>query len=575
MYNSFGSHSGTPAPPMGAPGSHFYATPSPSPSTSPTDTHFPNGFSGNTLWSGPGQFNSLSTTPDTSQNGLALRVIQLTEELAAAKAALQARTSAYDTLLKTVQDAIGDRKLAPSLSPSPLQKSFPNARFWDKTAVDDWVRDGNGKYGFVVDINGLFIGDGRVTGMVEQAKHIFQEMRRVQAADLPPLCPPAWGDAGIHAVLTFVNAIEALYPELTLCEDHWKARQVASQAYKDWSRRRGKSVKNTEDAVSISTKRARASSSSPSASHSSTGGPQHGEEDNPSGSEDEGEREGLHEPVRKKARINVSTSSSQAFKVPQPRVPLDRDRALRALQIGNSAIKPVMKKKASTATPSAQPPTRAQPVDRASSSTPATTTATKVPAEDPAPCSPPAQPAHPSPAGAPSASSTTTSLPQIGTTADAESSPNESSAIPAASSAAAPAPTSSLGPVMRVTSNPFAGLPRMPMEQPKEVDATEQPKAVDATEQSHVVSGEHQHQQEQVEPVVSAVQNTGVTTASTSAPRRWVMYQNPKAAELRVRMNWANPLPKEARTWEAYDAWLKTEAGAQAMADEKSAARRK
>ncbi|KZW02951.1 hypothetical protein EXIGLDRAFT_701568 [Exidia glandulosa HHB12029] len=585
MYNSFGSHSGTPAPPMGAPGSHFYATPSPSPSTSPTDTHFPNGLSGNMSWSGPGQFNSLSTTvravctsravlttrqPDTSQNGLALRVIQLTEELAAAKAALQATTSAYDTLMKTVQDAIGNKKLAPSLSPSPLQKSFPHARFWNKAAVDDWVRDGNGKYGFVVDSNGLFIGDGRVTGMVEQAKHIFQEMRRVQAADLPPLCPPAWGDAGIYAVLSFVNAIEALYPELTLCEDHWKARQVAAQAYKDWSRRRGKSVKNTEDTISTSTKRPRASSSSPSASRSSTSGPQHDEDDNQSASEDEGEQEGEREPANKRVRISVSTSPSQVFKVPQPRVPMDRARALRALQlmvvqIGDSSVKLLTKKKATASVP---PPTRAQPLDPTSSSMPATTTATNMPAEDPAPrlpSAPPAPPARPSSAGAPSLTTTSPPptmdpVPESGTTGHAQSSPSASVAIPAANSTAAPVltPTLSLGPDMRVTSNPFAGLPRMP---------TEQPKAVDATVETTAGDGEQQHQQ--VEVVVSTTQNTAVATASASAQRKWKMYKSPKTAEMRVRMNWATPLPEDARTWEAFEAWLKTEAGKKAMADEK------
>lgn len=122
----------------------------------------------------------------------------------------------------------------------PNRELFPNAKFWLKPLAEAWLQLGDGPYGFVVNVAGEFIGDERVSAMLESAKQCFQELLRLD----PTLCPATWGDAGILAITLFVNSIESSFLELTLCSDHWKARQVATNVYKDWTKRRGKAVKD-------------------------------------------------------------------------------------------------------------------------------------------------------------------------------------------------------------------------------------------------------------------------------------------------------------------------------------------
>lgn len=127
------------------------------------------------------------------------------------------------------------------MRPSTSMSTIKNAHdmFWIKPDQDDWMSTGNGRYAFLLDRTATFIGEERVACIVDLAKCTFSELLRV----MPDCLPKSWGDAGILATALFVNQMEELVPELALCADHWKARQVGTFAYPDWTKRRGKEVK--------------------------------------------------------------------------------------------------------------------------------------------------------------------------------------------------------------------------------------------------------------------------------------------------------------------------------------------
>ncbi|EJD48512.1 hypothetical protein AURDEDRAFT_112950 [Auricularia subglabra TFB-10046 SS5] len=160
------------------------------------------------------------------------QITHLTSELDTARGQLKERAASYQELLGKLEQYQTLSALGPPLAPTPDRDEYPDVLNWQPpTNVDDQQR-----YEFIVDANGDFVGKARTVVMSEHGKWCFQELLRRE------LAAATWGAHGLLAIVLFINAMEAAFPELALCADHWKAKAFARKLYPDWISRRGKEV---------------------------------------------------------------------------------------------------------------------------------------------------------------------------------------------------------------------------------------------------------------------------------------------------------------------------------------------
>lgn len=88
------------------------------------------------------------------------------------------------------------------------------------------------KWFFLEDDQGALLDVGRRTQMRTTSKGIFIEMSMKLGGKTPGTwdqqVPMSWRHQ-------FINCMEESFPELTLCEEHWKAQHFAILAYSMWA----------------------------------------------------------------------------------------------------------------------------------------------------------------------------------------------------------------------------------------------------------------------------------------------------------------------------------------------------
>jgi hypothetical protein len=81
---------------------------------------------------------------------------------------------------------------------------------------------------FMEDENGSQVPEKTKKALRRTAKGFFEGLLENGSA------PAAWGNATLSTRHTFINTMETEFSFLRLCEDHWKANQVATNSYSQW-----------------------------------------------------------------------------------------------------------------------------------------------------------------------------------------------------------------------------------------------------------------------------------------------------------------------------------------------------
>lgn len=131
------------------------------------------------------------------------------------------------------------------IRPSLSQADFPEARFWTKKAWLDYrkalkeANSGrgekleNGVLGFVTGKSGECVSPERLGDMRKSALGILRTM----AKDPNTGVPDTWGRRANHTQRrAFYTELEQEFPELSLCESHWKADSVAIEVCSHFDR---------------------------------------------------------------------------------------------------------------------------------------------------------------------------------------------------------------------------------------------------------------------------------------------------------------------------------------------------
>ena len=112
------------------------------------------------------------------------------------------------------------------------------------------------KHGYIEYESGLPADGHHVKAIHQLAKAFYTELDKRGAA------PSTWSDLSGNERQRFEQQMEEAYPELALCQDHWKVNAIATAQYPAWiqtrSRRAGKQKLKMEekgDAMSLTLKR--------------------------------------------------------------------------------------------------------------------------------------------------------------------------------------------------------------------------------------------------------------------------------------------------------------------------------
>ncbi|EJD36915.1 hypothetical protein AURDEDRAFT_116966 [Auricularia subglabra TFB-10046 SS5] len=190
-------------------------------------------------------YSQQTSSPPLDSAFLLQQISSLTRELEAARASLQERKVAFAEVLQELEKARAITSLGPDLLPSPSRAEHPLVSNW----VEPDDTDIEGRFHFIVDTDGVYVGDARSGVIKECGKWCFQELLH------RGLAKATWGAHGYLAMVLFINALERAFPELQLCADHWKAKELARRLYPDWIARRGKELKATKNPKAKSSKR--------------------------------------------------------------------------------------------------------------------------------------------------------------------------------------------------------------------------------------------------------------------------------------------------------------------------------
>lgn len=189
--------------------------------------------------------------------------------------AIVAIRGAYSILANAVQlkgslpdSAIGPSGFGCKTVPTLSQTEYPAIKFWN---YSDWSASKNsgvsgdkvpGKRGgipgvnsaqrFIEDVDGNVVSGDRAKDIRTAAHDIFHTISQSKTTVLPT----SWGVAGLSLSNAFNNELAYQCPELQLCANHWKARQLATNLYPPWYNTYGPKVKTeaTEPALATSSK---------------------------------------------------------------------------------------------------------------------------------------------------------------------------------------------------------------------------------------------------------------------------------------------------------------------------------
>ncbi|KAF8871857.1 hypothetical protein BD779DRAFT_1680061 [Infundibulicybe gibba] len=141
---------------------------------------------------------------------------------------------------------------AASSLPLPLsQTNYPKVRYWPigsfKPIQDATVfREIGGKsqrgrgrrsqgvnitYPFIEDRNGLTATGGVVNGITAHARRVFEQLLKSNVA------PSTWSHGTPRVQNYFREEMYKNFPDLQLCENHWKADKIATNLYSGWFKR--------------------------------------------------------------------------------------------------------------------------------------------------------------------------------------------------------------------------------------------------------------------------------------------------------------------------------------------------
>lgn len=142
---------------------------------------------------------------------------------------------------------------------SDAQKKYPLVRFWTKASwkvfekanpkATQGDRGGarcaegiNVNQQFIEDENGKTVDGHRAKTIREHAHSIFSDLLQKEKA------PASWLKASDEARVQYEESMKRAIPEMGLCENHWKANQLAVNIYPSWiATRLGKRVKVEQD----------------------------------------------------------------------------------------------------------------------------------------------------------------------------------------------------------------------------------------------------------------------------------------------------------------------------------------
>ena len=136
------------------------------------------------------------------------------------------------------QKILFDKALPPQLK----RADHPNVRFWfpddyhslrksGKADEGESIKDGSklsvlSRY--MEDERGEVVPDTTKNAARAHAKGIFMQFLLADRA------PAKWGDAPQDVINELIYSLETTFPWLQLCEDHWKAKQIATNSYSQW-----------------------------------------------------------------------------------------------------------------------------------------------------------------------------------------------------------------------------------------------------------------------------------------------------------------------------------------------------
>lgn len=148
--------------------------------------------------------------------------------------------------------------------PPPLKSDYPRILYWQQNTYKNRKKNGvssvetvrgakgGGRAAQGINVGMLWIEteDGEIID-----GHLAADMRRHARSIwrqfvLAGVAPEKWGQAGVQVQTLFIVEMETRYPVLALCDDHWKARKIATGFYPSFYQRNRdglKSIKSEED----------------------------------------------------------------------------------------------------------------------------------------------------------------------------------------------------------------------------------------------------------------------------------------------------------------------------------------
>lgn len=90
------------------------------------------------------------------------------------------------------------------------------------------IREGNTMTWYVQDKDGNPVDAERVSNIRQRARAIWRQLLRMGIA------PNSWAQAGLDAYDLYEHHMVERFPELSYCEDNWKAHMIASDNYPSW-----------------------------------------------------------------------------------------------------------------------------------------------------------------------------------------------------------------------------------------------------------------------------------------------------------------------------------------------------
>ncbi|KAH9853921.1 hypothetical protein C2E23DRAFT_884548 [Lenzites betulinus] len=143
---------------------------------------------------------------------------------------------------------------AETAPPEPQPDLYPNITFWTRESWTPYQQHGDKHHLrhnahnvriYLQHADGSVISKGRLTEMSEFQRHLWEKYRNERKL------PEKWSQAGSDIVSDHRQEMYRNFPELSLCEGHYKLALFASERYSSWIRSRALAIKGAQRAVSI------------------------------------------------------------------------------------------------------------------------------------------------------------------------------------------------------------------------------------------------------------------------------------------------------------------------------------